>query len=210
MITGASWDLSLLLLFQTLRNDLSHQMVGSSRELASPLSVADTYLRLGNLTNLHNYCSYILLSVFSIADTVSSRFQWNRSTIWLRVSKQYIFLTEWRRNTTLIRICQMRKAMIIFTSLIEMIYTLISIISLYKSRTKNYYNTYFGESWRLSGKKKRVFLRLRSGTGRTRLPPKDVHTLIPRMCEYVTFHGKMTLLMWLSYDMKMRIFSWII
>jgi hypothetical protein len=36
MITGASWDLSLLLLlFQALHDTLSHHMVGSSGELAS-------------------------------------------------------------------------------------------------------------------------------------------------------------------------------
>ena len=27
-------------------------------------------------------------------------------------------------------------------------------------------------------------------TGRIMTPPKDVHTLIPRLCDYVTLHGK--------------------
>lgn len=40
VITGASWDLSLLLLFfQALHDTMSHWMVGSSREPASALSV---------------------------------------------------------------------------------------------------------------------------------------------------------------------------
>lgn len=45
-IAGASGDLGLLLLFQTVHDDMSHQMVGFSRESASSLPVADTYLRL--------------------------------------------------------------------------------------------------------------------------------------------------------------------
>lgn len=46
VLAGASGDLSLLLVFQIQHDDMSHPMVGFSRESASSLPVADTYLRL--------------------------------------------------------------------------------------------------------------------------------------------------------------------